>query len=182
MDRFNRRALRYSACLFLLVTIAAWPSAGWSRPAKHACDVNALVRKLLQNWVDQLKQAWSQNNPDLIVKTYAVNGVLLPTCSKGPLTGRPAIRGYFANDFLPLKPEATFDWNNAKIGGDCAHAFASGLYDFDLTTATGKATAHARYTYVFTSTELIAQHHSSLVPMKPPQPQQECPSPPKPKP
>lgn len=171
MNRVNRRVLRYCACLFVLVTIAAWPSAGWSRTAKHACDVNTLVRRLLQNWADQLKESWSRNDPELIVKNYAENGVLLPTCSKGPLSGRPAIRGYFEDDFLPLKPVATFDWNNAKIGGDCSHAFASGLYSFKLQAFNPAKDAQARYTYVFTRA-LIAQHHSSLVPTKPPQ---ECP-------
>jgi len=174
MKRLNQRVLHYFACLIVLATVAAWPSPGWSRTARHTCDVDKVVRGLLQNWAKQLKEAWSQNKPGLIVSTYAANGVLLPTCSKGPLTGHEGIGGYFVKDFLPLKPVAdfNFDTNPPKIGGDCTHAFASGLYDFDLTTATGNVRAQARYTYVFNGT-LIAQHHSSLVPMKPPQ---ECPA------
>ena len=88
MNRLNRRLLHYFACLVLLAIVAAWPSAGWSRTAGHTCDVDKAVRGLLQNWAKQLKEAWSQNKPGLIVSTYAANGVLLPTCSKGPLRDR----------------------------------------------------------------------------------------------
>jgi hypothetical protein len=169
MKRPNRRVLLYSACLFVFATIAAWPSAGWSRTARHACDVDKVVRARLDNWAKQLKDSWSKNNPELIVGTYAENGVLMPTCSNGPLAGHQAIKGYFANNFLPLKPEATFDFNNAKIGGDCARPFASGLYSFKLNSS-GQV-LQARYTYVFRKTGptewLIAQHHSSLLPNPP---------------
>jgi hypothetical protein len=172
MKRLNRRVLHYSACLILAAAVAAWPSAGWSRTAKHSCNVNTLVPRLLQNWADQLKESWSTNNPELIVRTYAENGVLLPTCDNGPLTGRAAIRGYF-EEFLKLEPVATFNMATTRIGGDCPHPFASGLYTFNL----GKdGTLQARYTYVFRQTSpsawLIAQHHSSLQP----KPTSTCPS------
>ncbi len=169
MRRMNQSVMRYSVYLLLLVMVAAWPSAGWSRTTRHACDVDNVVRGRLENWAKQLKDSWSKNNPKLIVGTYAENGVLLPTCSNGPLTGHQAITGYFEKNFLPLKPEATFDWNNAKIGGDCARPFASGLYSFKLNSS-GQA-LQARYTYVFRQTGatewLIAQHHSSLTPAPP---------------
>lgn len=170
MKHLNRRVLHYSACVIVLTAVAAWPSAGWSRAAKRSCDVDQMVRGLLQNWGKQLQAAWQQNKPELIVNTYAANGVLLPTCSSGPLTGHTAITGYFVNDFLPFKPVANFDFvtNPPKVGGDCAHAYASGLYDFKLEAFNPPADVKARYTYVFTGT-LISQHHSSLVPTKPPQ-------------
>jgi hypothetical protein len=173
MKRLKRRVLHYSACLIVLATVATWPSAGWPKTARHTCDVDKIVRGLLQNWGKQLKDAWSENKPELIVRTYAENGVLLPTCSKGPLSGHGEISGYFVKDFLPLKPVANFDFvsNPPKIGGDCTHAFASGLYGFKLEAFNPPKDVQARYTYVFTRT-LIAQHHSSLVPTKPPQ---ECP-------
>jgi hypothetical protein len=173
MNRLNRRVLHYSACLIVLTAVAAWPSAGWSKTTRHACDVDRMVRGLLQNWGNQLQAAWRQNDPQLIVRTYALNGVLLPTCSSGPLAGHDQISGYFVNDFLPFKPVANFDFaaNPPKITGDCAHASASGLYDFKLEAFNPPADVKARYTYVFTGT-LIDQHHSSLVPTKPPQ---ECP-------
>jgi hypothetical protein len=170
MKRLNRWVRHYSACLIVLAAVAVWPSAGWSKTTRRGCDVDRMVRGLLQNWGNQLQEAWKQNKPDLIVRTYAPNGVLLPTCSKGPLTGHGEIGGYFVNDFLPFRPVAIFDFNRnpPKVGGDCAHAYSSGLYDFKLEAFNPPADVQARYTYVFTGT-LIAQHHSSLVPTKPPQ-------------
>ena len=172
MKRPNRRVLLYSACLFVFATIAAWPSTGWSRTARHTCDVNKIVRERLENWAARLKESWEKNNPTLIVSTYAGNGVLLPTCANGPLAGREAISGYFVNDFLPLHPEATFDWNSLKVGGDCAQPVGSGLYGFK----SSKGPLQARFTYVLRQTGpdtwLIAQHHSSLQP----KPASACPS------
>jgi len=163
MKRLNRRVLHRYACLIILATVAAWPSAGWSRRARHACDVNTVVPMLLQNWANQLSRS-SPSSPMPIISTYADNGVLLPTCANGPLTGRAEIKGYFVG-FLKPQPAATFDMATAKIGGDCTHPFASGLYTFKLNDGTQ---LQARYTYVFrqtgATTWLIAQHHSSLEP------------------
>jgi hypothetical protein len=172
MKCLNRRVLHSFARLLLLTAVAAWPSAGWSRTVRHACNVKELVPRLLQNWADQLQRSVSEHSPGPIVSTYAADGVLLPTCDNGPLTGREAIKGYF-EEFLKLEPKAAFDWKTARIGGDCTRPFASGLYTFTL----GKdGTLQARYTYVFRQTSptawLIAQHHSSLQP-KPPS---ACPS------
>jgi hypothetical protein len=162
MRRLNRRTLYQYACLILLV-VAAWPSTGWSRPARHACDVNVLVPTLLQNWATQLSRS-SPSDPTPIVSFYADNGVLLPTCANGPLTGRAAIRGYFEG-FLKPQPAVTFDAASGRIGGDCAHPFGSGLYTFKLKDGT---VLQGRYTYVFKQVSanawLIAQHHSSLEP------------------
>jgi len=162
MKSLNTRVLHRFACLAIIVAVA-WPAAGWSRAAKRACDVNAVVPKLLQNWATQLSRS-SPSNPTPIVSTYADNAVLLPTCANGPLTGRAEIKGYFVG-FLKPQPVATFDMTTAKIGGDCTHPFASGLYTFKLNDGTQ---LQARYTYVFRQTGprawLIAQHHSSLEP------------------
>jgi hypothetical protein len=184
MKRLNWGMLNNFACLILLAVIAIWPTAGWSQAAKLSCDPNDLkpyVENLLRMWDLKLRLSWHSSpiNPQPIAQTYdPTKGVLLPTCSKGPYVG-PKIRDYFV-DFLKLHPEATFYFVAGKfeVGGDCTRPFASGLYDFNLTTATGTVKAEARYTYVFASTGLIEQHHSSLVPMKPPQEQQECPEPP----
>ena len=162
MKSSNRRMLRRLACLAIIAAIA-WPATGWSRTARHACDVYTVVPKLLQNWATQLSRS-SPSDPAPIVSTYADNGVLLPTCANGPLTGRAEIKGYFVG-FLKPQPAATFDMATAKIGGDCTHPFASGLYTFKLNDGTQ---LQARYTYVFRRTGatawLIAQHHSSLEP------------------
>jgi len=89
----------------------------------------------------------------------------VPTCANGPLVGRAEIKGYFT-EFLKKQPKAAFDLAGAKIGGDCAFAFASGLYTFTLSD---KTTLPARFTYVFAHDKtggswLIAQHHSLLQP------------------
>jgi hypothetical protein len=147
----------------ILIAVAAWPSAAWSRALRHACDVNTLVPKLLQNWATQLSRS-TPSNPTPIVSTYARDGVLLPTCANGPLAGRGEIGGYFEG-FLKPQPAATFDMSTTKIGGDCARPFASGLYTFKLNDGTQ---LQGRFTYVFRQTRpaawLIAQHHSSLEP------------------
>jgi hypothetical protein len=95
------------------------------------------------------------------VNTYApVKGALVPTCANGPDIGHDAIKTYFES-FLANKPTVTF--GNPTIGGDCAIAFASGLYSFKL--GDGRE-LQARYTYVFQH-GLIMQHHSSLQPQPP---------------
>lgn len=174
MKRLYRRMPRHFACLFLLATIAAWPTAGWSRAAKQACNFDLVVHEGLKNWAAKLGES-SPTNPEPIVSTYAKpDAVLVPTCSNGPL-GYAAIRGYFKDKFLPLEPKATFDWNSVKAGGDCTHAFASGRYSFKLKD--GKV-LQARFTYIFRrpppghTVWPIAQHHSSLVL----DPAQTCPS------
>jgi hypothetical protein len=125
--------------------------------------VNVVVPGLLQNWATQLSRS-TPSNPVPIVSTYAENGVLLPTCANGPLGGRNEIRGYFEG-FLRPQPAVTFNMASARIGGDCAHPFASGLYTFRLNDGTQ---LQGRYTYVFGQRSpnvwLIAQHHSSLEP------------------
>lgn len=151
-----------AAAIFLAVV--AWPGAGSARVARPACRVDQVVIAALKNWAAQLS-ASTPENPGPIVGTYAPGGVLVPTCAKGPLAGRDAIKGYFT-DFLKKKPAVAFDLPNAKIGGNCTIAFASGLYTFTLSD---NSTLPARYTYVFEhgatrGSILIAQHHSSLQP------------------
>ena len=165
MNRFARRLLRgcaAAAAIGLAAVVA--PSAGWPRTTRLECRVDQVAIKALKNWGAQLA-ASSPQNPAPIVDTYEIRGVLLPTCAKGPLVGRAEIKGYFI-DFLKQRPVVAFDWQDAKIGGNCHVAFASGLYTFTLED---KTTLPARYTYIFRRSKsgrpwLIAQHHSSLQP------------------
>jgi hypothetical protein len=162
MMRPNPR-VPYRCVGVILLAVAAWPSAGWSRAPRPACDVNTLVPALLQNWATQLSRS-TPSDPEPVVSTYADTGVLLPTCANGPLTGRSEITGYFVG-FLKPQPAAMFDPASRKIGGDCRHPFASGLYTFKLNDGT---VLQGRYTYVFRqigpAAWRIAQHHSSLEP------------------
>ena len=172
MKRLNRCVLRQcAAAALILIAAAAWPSAGWSRPYARACNVNKVVITLLHNWANKLAQSTS-SDPAPIVGTYGADAVLLPTCANGPLTGRDQIKVYFEG-FLKQQPVVAFN-ASMKIGGECTHPFASGLYTFTLNGGTG-AQLHARYTYIFAQTHpgawLIAQHHSSLEPES----KSECP-------
>jgi hypothetical protein len=157
-----------SAALALLV-VAAWSSEGWSRAARHACDVNSWVDGRLENWKKQLARS-TPNDPAPIVGTYDQrHAVLLPTCANGPLTNRSrpeTITDYFKG-FLKDRPVVAFD--KPIVGGVCGNAFASGLYSFTLNGGSGP-TLRARYTYVFQGPRgLIMQHHSSLEPRTPDQ-------------
>ena len=161
-----------SAALAVLAVVA-WPSEGWSRTARHACDVNSWVGERLDNWKNQLAKS-TPTNPGPIVGTYDRNhAVLLPTCANGPLThdSKPeTITDYFKS-FLKDAPVVTFE--RPMVGGVCGNAYASGLYTFKLNGGSGPA-LRARYTYVFQGDirgAPIVQHHSSLEPRTP---NQQC--------
>jgi hypothetical protein len=167
MKRFDRIVPRRCAsAAVILLAVLAWPSEGWSKTTRHACDVNTVVRVLLQNWADTLKRSWEDHNPDLIVGKYGASAVLLPTCANGPLIGQVEIKGYFEN-FLKNKPVVT-EIGKATVGGDCNVPFGSGLYTFKLNGGTGTE-LRARYTFIYHQTGpeswLITQHHSSLQPV-----------------
>jgi hypothetical protein len=159
-----------SAALAVLA-VTACSSEGWSRMARHRCDVNSWVDERLDNWKQQLARS-TPNDPSPIVGTYDPrHAVLLPTCANGPLTNqsRPeTITDYFKS-FLKDRPVVTFD--KPIVGGVCGNAFASGLYSFKLDGGRGP-TLRARYTYVFQGDirrAPIMQHHSSLEPRTPDQ-------------
>jgi uncharacterized protein (TIGR02246 family) len=170
---------RYASAAMIVLAVVASPSAGWSRAAARACNVKPAVMAALTNWTNQLAQSTPQN-PAPVVGTYAADGaVLLPTCANGPLIGRDQIKGYFEG-FLKDRPRGEIDTPQARIGGDCEFAFASGLYTFKLNAGTGPE-LHARYTFIFhrrgTGPWLIAQHHSSLEPVpRPGAPAAGCPA------
>ena len=160
-----------SAALALLA-VTTWPSEGWSRTTRHACDVHRWVDERLDNWKNQLARS-TPKDPAPIVGTYDLrHAVLLPTCANGLLTSQSkpeTITDYFKG-FLKDTPVVTFD--EPIIGGVCGDAFASGLYSFKLNGGSGP-TLRARYTYVFQGQRgLIMQHHSSLEPRTP---DQQCP-------
>jgi hypothetical protein len=169
MKRFDRIVLgRYASAAVILLAVLAWPSEGWSRTSRHACNVSEVVQVLLRNWADTLERSWKDNNPDLIVGKYQANAVLLPTCANGPLIGRAQIKGYFEN-FLKDKPVVA-EIGKPTVGGNCSEPFGSGLYTFKLNGGAG-AQLRARYTYIFKQTGpaqwLVMQHHSSLEPVPP---------------
>lgn len=177
MQRFDRIVPRGSATAALVLTaVMAWPSAGWSRTAGPACDVTAVVNRLLKNWAGALEESWKPTiNPKPIVDQYAVRAVLLPTCANGPEIGREQITGYFQH-FLEAEPVVEA-FEKPSVGGNCKTPFASGLYTFKLNGGAGER-LRARYTFIFQRTGdawLITQHHSSLEPVaRPGEPKSAC--------
>jgi len=162
--------LLFAALAVLAVT--ACSSEGWSRAARHACDVNSWVDERLDNWKQQLARS-TPEDPSPIVRTYDPrHAVLLPTCANGPLTNQSkpeTITDYFKS-FLKDRP-VVVAFEKRVVGGVCGNAFASGLYTFRLDGGRG-ATLRARYTYVFQGDirrAPIMQHHSSLEPRTPDQ-------------
>jgi hypothetical protein len=147
MKRFDRIVMRgFMSAAVILLAVLAWPSEGWSRTIRRACDVKPIVNELLANWAQRLARSSSTGDPKYVVETYEKDGaVLLPTCANGPLIGRVNITPYFA-DFIKDKPVVEIDGQDAKIGGVCGiAAFASGPYTFKLNGGTGPQ-LRARYT------------------------------------
>jgi hypothetical protein len=160
-----------SAALAVLA-VTACSSEGWSRTARHACDVNSWARERLDNWKQQLARS-TPADPSPIVGTYDPrHAVLLPTCANGPLTNQSTpetITDYFKS-FLKNRP-VVVAFEKVTVGGVCGNAFASGLYTFRLDGGSGPA-LRARFTYVFQGNiarASIMQHHSSLEPRTPDQ-------------
>jgi hypothetical protein len=110
MKRFDRIVMRgYTSAAVIFLAVLAWPSEGWSRTTKRACDVKPIVNDLLASWARRLAQSSSTGDPKYVVETYAKDGaVLLPTCANGPLIGHVNITPYFA-DFIKDKPVVEID-------------------------------------------------------------------------
>ena len=163
---------RVLSAALAVVAVTACSPEGWSRTARHACDVRSWVNERLDNWKQQLARS-TPSDPSPIVGTYdRTHAVLLPTCANGPLTNQSTpetITDYFKS-FLKDRPVVdTFE--KVIVGGVCGNAFASGLYSFKLDGGRGP-TLRARFTYVFQGDirhAPIMQHHSSLEPRTPDQ-------------
>ena len=163
---------RLPCAALAVLAVTACSSEGWSRTARHACDVKSWVEERLDNWKQQLARS-TPSNPSPIVGTYdRTHAVLLPTCANGPLTNQSTpetITDYFKS-FLKDRP-VVVAFEKLNVGGVCGNAFASGLYTFRLDGGHGP-TLRARFTYVFQGDirgAPIMQHHSSLEPKTPDQ-------------
>jgi hypothetical protein len=173
MKRFDRMVLRgCTSAALILVTVLACPTTGWSQTAKckPAPGVAGRVCQQIEAWGEALQASWQQKNPDLVVDKYAPDAILLPTCSADVAIGRPEIKKYFVEKFLPAEPRLT--GIGTPTAGQAANViFGSGEYEFTLKDKQGKdVVVPARYTYIFRGTGnayLIAQHHSSLEPLNP---------------
>ena len=118
---------------------------------------------------DQWNAALATGNADTVADLYASDGVLLPTLSAVVRSNRDQIKEYFAEDFLPKKPQGTITESHVRILDD-ENAAHSGNYRFSLTGKDGtKTEVDARFTYVYEKIDgrwLIVEHHSSAAPEK----------------
>jgi uncharacterized protein (TIGR02246 family) len=168
MNRCKRMGLPacVSAAMFLLALMALPPAAG-SRGLGCVDVTEDQIKELFKQWNAALQAA---PNPERVAALYAENAVLLPTVQNGPLTNRGAIKGYFAERFLPDKPSGTIDEPTRTIRIGCNVAFDVGLYTFTYKPPPPrppKDPTKARYTYIYEydgGRWLITHHHSSKQP------------------
>jgi uncharacterized protein (TIGR02246 family) len=116
---------------------------------------------------DQWNTALAGGDATTVANLYAADGVLLPTLSAVVRSNRDQIKAYFADDFLPKKPQGTSTESHIRILDD-ENAAHSGNYRFSLTAKDGsKSSVDARFTYVYEKIDgrwLIVEHHSSAAP------------------
>ncbi len=121
------------------------------------------IAQLFDKWNTDLQTG----KPEVLVKNYAPNAILLPTVSKIVRHNPKEMKDYFKH-FMEDEPSGKIDQNeqNIRIYGDIA--INSGNYTFTF-KKTGKVVP-ARYTFVYhrnTKGEWwIVEHHSSEQPKK----------------
>ncbi len=118
------------------------------------------IKKLFYRWNNSLQT----KNPDIVVKNYANNAVLLPTLSHKIHQNTADIRQYFV-DFLKNSPSGKI--NRRVIRTGCNSATDSGIYTFTFTNQGKQKKVPARYSFVYEYINgkwLIVSHHSSKMP------------------
>ncbi|MBT0567612.1 SgcJ/EcaC family oxidoreductase [Williamsia sp. CHRR-6] len=116
---------------------------------------------------DRWNAALATLNPDRVADEYAPGAILLPTVSNTPRIDRAGIRAYFANEFLPSKPQGKIVSEYIDVY-DSNSAGNSGIYDFTLTNKDGsKSVVRARFSFFYEKINgkwLIETQHSSKLP------------------
>lgn len=120
------------------------------------------VEAQLNRWFEALKTG----NPDTVVALYASDATLLSTYKSEIKKGHQKIREYFKQDFIPKHPIGGTVESYTRLMGNIA--INTGKYRFEIdSTQEERATAEARYTFVYQWTDndwKIVEHHSSLNP------------------
>lgn len=101
-------------------------------------------------------------DPNLVVKNYAKNSILLATLSNKPRLTVAQKKSYF-KFFLANKPVGKINFRKIEVGSDTA--VDAGIYTF--TFAKTGAVVKARYTFIYRLNKnkwLITCHHSSRMP------------------
>lgn len=115
----------------------------------------------LQSWA----AAYSSNDVDMILNTYATDAILLGTSSATVSNGKVGIRQYFSRS-----PRSG---NSVKIGEhqariiDDKNAFVTGFYEFTVMRDGKPTPSPARFTMICSNADgqwRITHHHSSSLP------------------
>jgi uncharacterized protein (TIGR02246 family) len=118
------------------------------------------IKKLFDRWNNSLRT----KKPDIVVKNYADDAVLLPTLSQKMRQNSANLREYFV-DFLKNSPSGKIDQRVIRIS--CNSATDTGIYTFTFINQGKQKKVPARYSFVYEYINgkwLIVSHHSSKMP------------------
>lgn len=107
-------------------------------------------------------EALATGDPDVVVRRYAKNAVLLSTTSGTPRNTPELIKDFYS-EFLLLRPQAKILESNIDIGTNWAQD--TGIFEFTMGNDGSKL--KARYSFVYVLEEgswKISHHHSSMMP------------------
>ncbi len=127
----------------------------------------AAVQKAYRDWCAAVSTA--KGNPEVMVKFYAPDAVLLPTYyPKILINAHGGLNAYFTEFTKNTNIECIPDTLKTQLYNDVA--INSGFYTFTYTGKDGKTmTIPARFTFVYELINkqwLIIEHHSSVKPLK----------------
>jgi uncharacterized protein (TIGR02246 family) len=143
----------------IVALLVLFPASSFAEPA---ADANAL----LDRWVT----AFNARDPEAVVQLYTSDAIFFGTSSPKLSAGRESIR-----DSLSGAPETAASVSiivRSLVTLSDAAVMAVGFYQFDLKEGETRVPRLARFTFVIAKHGdewLIAHHHSSLVPLAPPQ-------------
>ena len=140
------------------------PSAGTPSPTAWA-SIDALheAREATEHWA----RTFNQGDPSAIASLYLDDGVLWGTVAAELLTGRAAIRDYFARACVPgALPRVQIEQQHVRVIGDVA--VNSGAYVFQVIEQGRERALPARFSMVWRKTSQgwrVVDHHSSARPV-----------------
>ena len=133
-----------------------------SHAALTSIDSLHEVGSATEHWA----QTFNGGDPSAIASLYLDDAVLWGTVAAGLLTGRPAIRDYFARACVPgALPRVQIEQQHVRVIGEVA--VNSGAYLFHLTEQGRERALPARFSMVWRKTPQgwrIVDHHSSARP------------------
>lgn len=135
----------------------------YSHAALASIDSLHEVGAATEHWA----QTFNGGDPSAIASLYLDDGVLWGTVASGLLTGRQAIREYFARACVPgALPRVQIEQQHVRVIGDVA--VNSGAYLFHVIEQGHERPLPARFSMVWRKTPQgwrIVDHHSSARPV-----------------